>query len=310
MPEVTLTPAQVAEAITANPEIQKAAIETLTKSNYAIRDQAAQTAYEADLRKQEADRVASGIHTQYDKDLAELFGEDYKRNQGEHTYEAMKRIGKAKIQAYTTKVSELEAAIAKGDHSGALKKQLEEVQATFQRRVEELTNENTTLKTGAENGSKQIALQSAYSEISKNFLKTLPPMFDRTKKSIFDDILKDVIVKDGVAYKGKNGVIDRDPVTLKDYALVDYLKLEFKDVIDTKKPAGGSGSGGPGNGDPGLDPANITENNFIRAENVKSTEDLMTQMMALGIPKGTKEFNAIWNKHVDTKQNKLKPVVA
>lgn len=304
-----ITAAEVAEAIKSNPEIQKTAIETLSSSKYAIRDEATETAYQASLRKEGADQATSTIHGQYDKDLAELFGEDYKRNQGEHTYEAMKRIGKAKIQAYTSKVAELEQAIAKGDHSGALKKQLEDLQTSFQKKVEDLTNENNTLKTGVENGSKQSALNAAYGEITKDFVKNLPPMFDFTKKALLDQVLSTVVIKDGVAYKGENGVPAIDTTTFKPVTLVDHLKTIFKDVIDTKKPAGGAGSGGAG-GNPPIDPNTITEVNFVRGENVKTPQDLLGQMLEMGIIKGSPVYNKIYAKHVDTKQGKLHPVTA
>lgn len=299
-----------------NPEYVEVVTKTLATKKIEVLDEKAKTTllenHKREVLEKDMKVEVEKIHSQYDKDLAEVFP-GYKRESNEKTYEAMKRVGKQTIEQLNTKITQLEADIKKGDPTGALTKKLQETEELAKKTIGELNIKITELSKGNEEANKTAKFAEVYGGVKAKFIKTLPAMFNQTEKALNASILANAVLKDGVLYVGDgSGGIKKD-ASFKEITVEDQLLGEYKDVIDTRKTQGGAGSGAGGGKPPanqGADPSLITKDNFEMPATAKGPDDLMSHLLELGVPRGTKNFNEIWSKYVDPKTNKLRATPA
>lgn len=292
--------AELAAEIDKNPEIVIAATEALQKKGFSIYDKAKHDEFITNLRKdtieKEIPKEIAKVHSQYDADIKTTFGID--RNQDEKSYDYMKRAASAKLTDLNTKIEGYEKTIReKGDPSGVLQKKIEAAEEKARIAIEGYEAKIKSLQGDNEKATKSMLLNQDYSELSKTFTKQLPAMFDKLSKMTLDSVLSQSVLKDGKLYLSDGtGGIKKDGA-FKEITVADYLKTEFKDVIDVKREQGGAGSG-KGAGNPGNegDPTTINKDNFQMPANVKTQGDLMDVMMEQGIKRGSQAFTDIWNK--------------
>lgn len=286
--------AELAKDLAENPEYQTLAVAELTKKEFVVRDKATDTTFLENYKKDVIEKEIPGkikeVHDRYDKDVEETFG--VKRNQDEKSYDYLKRAGKLKL----AEIADLNEKIKKGDSSGVLTKKLADAEEQYKNQLAAKDTEISEIKTKFGQTEKSAAMDRAYAGVRSLFKKDLPPLFSRTERAVLDDILKTAVMKDGVIYAGNaDGSIKKTPAFVE-IKMEDYLKEEFKEVIETKKITGGGGSGGEGKGKE-IDPSTITLETFVAPETVKSQDDLMTYMMEIGLQRGSKVFNDIFKKH-------------
>jgi hypothetical protein len=286
----------------ATSEYQEIVKAELTKQKFAVLTDAERTSllenHKKEVIEKEIPVEIEKVHTQYDKDLASIFGPTYKRAANEKTYDALKRVGTEVITGLNKKITDLEKVITeKGDPTGALTKKLQETEEQARLAIETRDKEILALKGQGESATKQVKFTEIYSELKKSFVKQLPQMFTRTEQSINSELISKSILKDGVLYLGDgSGNIKKD-ANFKEIKIEDVLKDEYKDVIDIKRKVGGSGSGsGGGNDDNKADPTLITKDNFEMPAAIKTQTELMSHMLELGLVRGTKQFNEIYSK--------------
>lgn len=283
------------------PEYQAIVKETLAKKEFAIRDKTEESTfldnYKKDVIEKELPTRIKAVHDQYDKDTKELFGMD--RDANEKSYDYLKRAGKTKLgelNASADKIKELEAAIAKGDTSAAMKKKLEEEEANWKTKVKQYEQRIKDLETETQVTSKAADVKLLYGEIKKTFVKTLPPMFSKAESATLSEAISNSIAKDGKLYMANPDGTVRRTKTYEEITVEDFLKAEFKDVIEEKRKTGGAGSP-PGGGNDPIDPTKITPDTFEKPDNVKTKVELTEYMIGLGIKQGTPLFNHIWRKY-------------
>lgn len=300
----------------ATPEYQEIVKTELTKQKFTVLDEAGKTTllenHKKDVLEKDMKVEVEKIHSQYDKDLAEVFP-GYKRESNEKTYDALKRVGKSTLEGLNKKIVDLEEQIKKGDPTGLLTKKLQETEEQAKKTIGDLNTKIKELETQGAAATKQAKFTEVFAGVKSRFIKALPPMFAQTEKAINSGIIANAVLKDGVLYVGDgSGGIKKD-ASFKEITVEEQLLAEYKDVIDSRKvqPGAGSGAGaGKTNPEGGADPTKINKDNFDMPATVKNTDDLMIHLIELGVPRGTKQFNEIWAKHVDPKTNKLRASVA
>lgn len=290
---------ELAAEIDKNPEIVTVATEALTKKGFVVRDKASDTTFldnfKRDVIEKEIPKEIAKVHSQYDADIKTTFGID--RNQDEKSYDYMKRAAGAKLTGLQSEVDKLQKVInEKGDPTGVLQKKIEEIENRAKTTIEGYETKIKGLQGDNEKATKNILLTQDYNELSKTFVKQLPAMFDKLSKMTLDSVLSQSVLKDGKLYLSDGtGGIKKD-ATFKEITVADYLKTEFKDVIDVKREQGGAGSKGNYKPDADIDPTTINKDNFQMPASVKNQGDLMDAMIEMGIKRGSKEFTDIWNK--------------
>jgi hypothetical protein len=287
------------------PEYQTIVKETLAKNDFVIRTKDEETGfldrYKNDVIEKEIPKKISEVHSQYDKDVKELFGLD--RNQNEKSYDYMKRAASAKLgelQSYADKVKGLEEQIKKGDPTGALGKKLEEAEAQYKAQLEAKDKELGELRGKMQSTERRSAVDTVYAGIKSAFKKELPPLFARTEKAILDEVYSragwtDIGGKQTLVLMNADGTVQKDG-TFNPITVESYLKTELKEVIEEKRAQGGAGSSGAPDPNAGKNSNEITKDNFIKPETIKSKGDLMDYMLSIGLKRGEKNFNEIWDK--------------
>lgn len=282
-----------------NPEYLNLVSETLKKKEFTVQSKDEHNTFRENFKKdvieKEIPERINQVHNQYDKDVTELTG--LKRETNEKTYDFVKRALKANnSDALKKEVDELKKQIAEGDKTGATQKALQEAESKYQKSlgekdelIKKLQTENATSRT-------QSLLTNVYAGVKGKFIKTLPPMFDKSEKAILAEALGMAVVgDDGELYKGDGkGGIAKD-TSFNPIKMVSHLEKEFDGVIDKAKK-GGAGSKGEKDDKGGIDPDQITADNFVVPETVKTGGDLMDYMMEIGLKRGDKKFDEIWNK--------------
>lgn len=299
---------ELANDLATNPEYQTLATGELAKKDFVIRTKTDDVAYQERFRKDVIEKEIPGkikeVHDQYDKDTKELFGID--RKQDEKSYDYMRRAAAEKLGGYDalkTEVNTLKEQIKKGDPTGALQKQLEETELRAKTAIEAKEKELTEYKSKYETTSKQTLLMTDYADVKKNFVKTLPALFDITERAVLDRAMANSVVKDGKLYAANaDGSIKKDNA-FNEVLLKDELAVQFKDVTDAQKVQSGSGSK-KADGGPPVDPKTVTVETFVMPDLVKSKDDLLMYMRSSGLLQGTKLFTDIWDKCV--KDHELK----
>lgn len=273
--------------------------DTLTKKNFVIQDQTENQAfldrYKKDVIEKEIPGKIKEVYDYLDKELKETSGID--RESNEKTSDYLKRVVKTKSEAINQsagKIKELEAAIAAGDTSAAMKKRLEDEEQRFKVLLSKKDKELEDLRGETVRTRKAADIKLIYSEIKKGFIKTLPPLFATAESATLDEVIRSSVEKDGKLYMANaDGSIRKDS-GYNEITVEDYLKGAFKEVIETRRPAGGGGSGG--DTDPGTDPTKLTEENFPMRADIKTKGALMDYMISLGLKQGTPQFNKIYAK--------------
>jgi hypothetical protein len=283
-----------------NPEYQTLAKETLAKKDFIIQTKDEQTSYldrfKKDVIEKELPAKVSEIYSNIDKDIKETYGID--RETQEKTYDYLKRVGKIKIsdlEKSTLKIKELEEAIAKGDTSAAMKKKLEDEEHRFKIELKKREDKIQELETKVQTTSKSADVRAIYGDLKKSFVKQLPAMFTRAETAALEEAVRMSVAEDGKLYMiNSDGSIRKDSAYNK-ISVEDFLKAEFKDVIETKNPAGGAGSGGGKGSDP-VDPKAITVENFPMKAEIKGRGALIEYMDSLGLKQGTQLYRDIYKK--------------
>jgi Seryl-tRNA synthetase len=283
------------------PEYQALVKEVLSKKEFVIRTKEEETTFQAnfktDVIEKEIPSKIRAVHDQYDKDVEEITG--LKREQNEKSYEFVKRALKhntGDAAALKTEIADLKKQIKEGDRTGATAQALKEAEEKYKTSLAEKEEIIKSLQTETSQTKKSALLTSDYAGIKSRFVKTLPPMFDRTEKVILSEALAlGVVGQDGKLYLSDgNGGIKKDNA-FNPIPMAKYLEEEFKGVMEAA-PKGGAGSGG--GADPNAtDPNAITADNFIVPETVKNGGDLMEYMLSIGLKRGTDQYNKIWEKH-------------
>lgn len=284
------------------PEYQQLVKETLAKKDYIVQDKTEHSQYldryKNDVIEKEMPARVKAIYDNIDKDVKETFG--IEREPNEKTYDYMKRAGKATTTALTQsseKIRQLEEAIAKGDTSAAMAKKLEEEEAKFKRLLKDRDTKIAELEQQTQITGRQADVKLLYGDLKKSFVKQLPPLFDKAEKSTLDEAIRYSTLKDGKLYMtNADGSIRKD-ASYNEISVEEYLRQEFKDVIEQKKSAGGAGSppGPGGNGAP--DPKAMTPENFQMKPDIKTKAALMDYMISLGLKRGEKNFTLIYQKY-------------
>lgn len=280
------------------PEYQTIVKDALAKKEFVIRDKAEDSSfldrYKADVIEKEIPSKIKEVYDKLDIDIKTTFGVDREAN--EKTYEYLKRAGKVKLTALDTsaaKIAELEAAIAKGDTSAAMAKKLETEQENWKKKSREYETTIQKLQTENQVTSKAADVKLVYGELKKTFVKQLPALFARAEAAALDEAINNSIVKDGKLYMANaDGTIKKDS-KYNEITVEDFLKAEFKEVIEEKKTQGGGGSDPKAGGD-GTDPKDLNAKNFKKPDNIKTKATLTDHMLSLGLKQGTAQFNDIW----------------
>lgn len=292
---------ELAAEIEKNPEIVAVAQDALTKKGFVIRDKAANDTfldnYKKDIIEKEIPAKISEVHNKYDTDIESIYG--VKKDASEKTHEYLKRAANGKLTELNAKIAGFEKIISeKGDPNGVFQKKIEAAEELARKAIAEKDATIKDLSAKTEQTQKSSLLTSAYSELSKTFTKTLPPLWDRTAKIVLDDILKNTILEDGVLYIGDGNGLKKKDASFNPIKVEDVLKTEFKDVIDTKRSNAGAGSGkGGGKDENAIDPLTINKDTFVVPASVRTQDDLMTALLESGVPRGSKAFNDIWDKY-------------
>lgn len=291
--------AELATELDKNPEIVQVAQEALTKKGYVIRDKAADTTfmdnYKKDVIEKELPAKLSEAYNRFDQDIETITG--LKKESTEKSHEYLKRSTSTVLSGLKEKITGYEKTIAdKGDPTGEMRKKIEAAEDIARKAIAEKDTvvKDMTAKTEFQN--RKAIVDSAYAELSKTFVKTLPFGFDRGSKQILDDVLKATILEDGVLYISDGNGNKKKDASFNPIKVEDVLKAEFKEVIDTKRTQHGGGSGNGGKGTPGdIDPKAITKDTFVLPATAKTQIDVMDAMIAMGLPRGD-NFNEIYEK--------------
>lgn len=295
---------ELATELEKNPEIATVAVEALQKKGYSIYDKAKHDEFMANIRKDAVEKdlpaaigkEVSKIHTQYDQDIEIALGIK-KTDPNEKSYDYLKRASKTKLDELGGKIADYEKTIReKGDPSGILQKKIEAAEERARIAIEERDKKITELTTQNSSALKSITLNNSFAEFSKTLVKTLPPMFERTKKIILDEILTSSVLKDGKLYQGDGtGAIKKD-AAFKEIPIEDLFKEEFKDVIDVKRTQGGAGSKGEHRTNADPDPSQFTVDNFTMPP-VTTQREVDDAIMRAGVPKGSKVYLELFQKY-------------
>jgi len=298
------------------PEYQTLVKETLAKKEFTVRTKVEETTFQDNFKKdvieKEIPLKIKEVHDRYDKDVEEVSG--LKRETNEKSYDFVKRALKANTgdsAALKTEIADLKKQIKEGDKTGATAAALKEAEDKYKISLAEKDTLITKLQGETSQAKINTLLTADYAEIKRGFIKTLPPMFDKSEKAILAEALgMSIVGDDGKLYvgDGKGGV--KKDKSFNPVLMSEHLKEEFKGVIDTSSPKGGAGSKGAP--DPNAaDPNAITPENFAVPETVKNGGDLIDYMLTLGLKRGTDQFTKIWEKHrlllPDAKGLKLPP---
>jgi hypothetical protein len=293
--------AELATELEKNPEIEKVAVEALSKKGFVINDKVKHEEFVSNVRKdaiekelpKELDKKIAEVHNRYDQDIESTLG--VKKDSNEKSYDYLKRAASSKLTELNSKIEGYEKTIReKGDPHGILQKKIEAAEEKAKIAIEERDKKINELTTQNSTALKSITLNNAFSEFSKSFVKTLPPMFDRTKKIILDEILASSVLKDGKLYAGDgSGGVKRD-AAFKEIPVEDLFKAEFKDVIDVKREQGGAGSKGGFKGEE-VDPSKLTIET-IEIGDVKTQGDVVDALLKHGLTKGSPLFREAYQK--------------
>lgn len=282
------------------PEYLTLVKEKLAKKEMIVQDKAEHQLYldryKSDVIEKEIPTRIKAVHDQYDKDIKETFGID--REASEKTYDYLKRAGKTatgEVQKSADRIKELEDLIKKGDGSKAMAEKLEQEEARFKKLIKEKDQELLTYKQKSEIVSKTADIKLIYGDIKKTFVKTLPPMFSRAEAAALDEAIRLSVVKDGKLYMANGDGSIRKDSSYNEISVEDFLKAEFKEVIEEKKKQGGAGSNG-GDPDP-IDPTKYDDKTFPMKDDLKTKAALTDYMLSLGIKQGTDQFRLIWKKY-------------
>lgn len=288
----------------ATPEYQDIAKTELGKSNFVVRskDEEAtfQNNYKKDVIEKEIPTRIKAVHDQYDKDVEEISG--LKRDKDEKSYDFVKRALKANTgdsAGLKKEIEDLKLEIKNGDKTGATAKLLKETEEKYKTSLLEKDQLIAKLQGDTSTYQKENLLTKDYADIKRTFKKALPDMFEKTEKMILSEALSLGVIEGGVLYKGEQRegklVIAKD-ASFNPIKMADYLKVEFKAVIETAPPPkGGTGAKG---GLTGLEtnPDEINADNFVMPDTIKTGGELMDYMLEQGLKRGTPAFDGIWEK--------------
>lgn len=252
------------------------------------------------------------VHGQYDADILTVTGE--KKNNGEKTYDFMKRVlssYKTKVEGSTTELEalkktklDLEDQIKKGATDPIIAKKLTDAEQTIAQLQESIkveqkkvTDKETEFELTGKKMKAEFALEQAASKLK--FKTGIPDstakiLLDVAKADILANATPDFIEKaDGtkqLVFRDANGEIIKnkeklsEPFTAEDFILGH---TSLKEVIDL----GGKGGGGTDNkgGNKGGNSGETLDISGARTQ-VEADEIVTTHLLKKGIVKGSVEF--------------------
>ena len=259
------------------------------------------------------------IHDQYDNDLISVLGEDYKKPNGVHSYAhlketvyplAKKAIGfEAKIKEYDTVVEELKEQLKGKSTDEALKQQLKDTQTTLEQlKRQHETDKKTWQEQLAEKDSSYMSLQIG-NEFDKaltgiKFKDGIPEsavnaMINAAKSTLLNSNKPDFIDngKGGkvLVFRNEQGEILNNPENqLNPFTPKELLTRELKDIIDSGRNQGGTGTGdhGRNNGSSILDLSGVKSQ-------VEADEKIVDHLKKSGLTVTDPEFDS---KHMELRK--------
>jgi hypothetical protein len=285
------------------PEYQTIVKEALSKKNFVVQTKEENTSfldrYKADVIEKEIPTRIKAVHDQYDNDIKSLYGVE--RDSNEKSYDYLKRAAaqsNAALKTSQDKIAELEEAIKNGKGTETIRQKLEQEELKYQKELKAHKARIAELEKSQQITTRQADVKLLYGEIKKTFIKQLPSMFAKAEAATLNEVINNSTVKDGVLYMtNADGSIMKDN-DFNEITVENYLKKEFKDVIEKKREQGGAGSGnGTGaDGGGGIDPDKYTVDNFPMKDSVKTRGELMDYMISLGIKRQSVAWNTIYKK--------------
>lgn len=228
------------------------------------------------------------IHSAYDKDLKEVYGESsdlLKPRDGEtKSYHVNKRIHKEQLQT----IKDLQEKLAKGDHKDFYEGKIRETETKAQQAIAEKQKELESLR--------NVILGS---QKESKFMEAFTPLLGRMEPSVLSDDLfkdasatiKDFVLSNSKMEDGQFVMVGKDGMVLKDSSfkpvtVAAYLENRYKSKFK-KEDQGGAGTGGGAK--PTTNPNEITVETFNPGD-VKTKADLMKSIVGAGIPSQSPKF--------------------
>jgi hypothetical protein len=254
------------------------------------------------------------LHGQYDKDLKETFGME--RNQGEKTYDYLKRVGKAfqdqngsdtlkkQIEDLTKERDELKKSVTDGKGDEQLRKDLADVQNRLSGLQSQYNKEKKDWESKVQEKEKEVLLTRVENVLDQSITglkfrdeKLIPEsvrklVIQTAKKAVLDAGTPDW-VDDGkggkmLVFRDANGMTINNPNnTLNPYTAQELMMEHLKDIIEPNKPNTGAG----GKGVPGATTTTSLDLTGTRSQN-EADDRITTFLMAKGLARGTEAFES------------------
>ena len=251
------------------------------------------------------------LHGQYDQDVLSVTG--IAKRQDEKSYDYVKRVLgdyktkaagadelNAKITTLQTEIEGYKKTIAEGKGNEAVaqqlkdaQKQLKDTQDLFESKQKEWQDKYDTLNTQYQQSQINAEFDKALQGIK---FKSIYPesvqktLIDSAKRTVLSTAKADWVEENGarkLVFRDASGNIMTNPENkLNPFTPAELLTRELKDVIDTGRKQGGTGTQGNQGGQGGityLDMTGITNQ-------VDADDAINKHLMALGFTRGSKEF--------------------
>lgn len=241
-------------------------------------------------------KKTSEIYSALDKDISDVLG--VPKNDGEKTYDYLKRAGLETKKNLGTLTEELEKLKQSKDASEHFKKQIEKMQSEFTTKEKTLSEENKTLKHQLEGKETEFVVRNAIAGLQGSFKKDIPEAVLKTfVANVTGSLIKSAKTVNGeLVFVDEKGDVLLDTTTYKPKTAEMVAREILKDVIDAGKQQGGAGTGGDGGkgGKTGGDP----KAPFVfNPDKIKNRMQLHEALKEHGLDPSTKEFAAEWEKY-------------
>lgn len=244
------------------------------------------------------------IHGHYDKDLAEIYGQDnelIKPKEGESkTYQINKRLHQHNL----AKIKELEAKLAAGDHKEFYEKKLQEEQEKARLAIEAERKKASEIESNFAKMQKEIKLGEIYAPIKAKVdpARLEDDLFLESEKSIKQFALSNSGIVDGqYVMLNEDGSVMKNE-SYQPILVADFLTKKFQSAFKKDPPSGGGTKPGDGKG------GNVDLNNLSKETydpgNVTSKSELIDAMARDGISTANPKYPEIFLHNVQIRKLK------